>query len=60
MNVIANNIIWFIAYENKELIILEIDLVNVRIMWNYDKKLRFINIYNNNNNLFPIQIKNYY
>jgi len=54
MNVIANNIIWFIAYENKELIILEIDLLNVRIMWNYDKKLRFINIYNNNNNLFAI------
>jgi hypothetical protein len=57
--VIANNIIWFIAYENKELIILEIDLLNIRIMWNYDKKLRFINIYNNNNNLFPIKIKNY-
>ena len=51
---IANNIIWFIPYKNKKLIILEIDLYNVRIMWNYDKKLRFINIYNNNNNLLTI------
>ena len=56
---IANNIIWFIAYKNKKLIIVEIDLFYVRIMRNYDKKLRFINIYNNNNNLFAIETKNY-
>ena len=51
---IANYIIWFIAYKNKKLIILEIDLFHVRIMWNYDKKLRFINTYNKNNNLYTI------